>query len=178
MGGRSDIRVRHYLMTWVLLPVTEGRINVAARVIWKGRAAEIEMENVLLRLDNRFVSSYIRREKVEVRFVLSRTPLRVFHQGLQAADKIRPGLLFPPATLEEVPLKPPRGEVSTFYNPSMEHNDCQRDAVCQVRPSLLVLGGLYIPLEGISISSVTFVALYSIAIEYSAQTRLSHSLRM
>ena len=94
------------------------------------------MENVLLRLDNRFVSSYIRREKVEVRFVLSRMPLRVFHQGLQAADKIRQGLIFPPATLEEVPLKPPRGEVGTFFNPSVEDNDCQRDAVHRVWASL------------------------------------------
>ena len=80
-----------------------------SRRVWRGRAVQIEMEDVLLSLDKRFVAGYVRGEKVEICFVLSRTPLRIFHQGLEAAAQISPLMLFPPATLPEVPLRPPRG---------------------------------------------------------------------
>ncbi|KAK3267242.1 hypothetical protein CYMTET_24188 [Cymbomonas tetramitiformis] len=104
------------------------------RQVWQGRAEEIEMEDVLLHLDQRFVSRYIRGEKVEVRFVMNRTPLRIFHQGLAAAKALGAYVLFPPARLAEVALQPPRceGLELRFFNRAVAANAAQREAVRRV----------------------------------------------
>eukprot|EP00959_Pyramimonas_sp_CCMP1952_P454277 9469644-Pyramimonas_sp.AAC.1 len=103
------------------------------------------MEDVLLSLDKRFVAGYVRGEKVEICFVLSRTPLRIFHQGLEAAAQISPLMLFPPATLPEVPLRPPRGgPEGAFINEIIKKSR----AMCDAKPMSATRDGMFVDGDG------------------------------
>lgn len=54
--------------------------------VFEGRAREIERETVLLEFNNtRF--QYVAGQRIEISFVLSRTPPRRFHQGLDGVDR-------------------------------------------------------------------------------------------
>ncbi|KAL3923501.1 MAG: hypothetical protein SGPRY_004197, partial [Prymnesium sp.] len=97
--------------------------------VWMGRAEQIEMEDVLMRLNDGFVAEYLRREKVEVRFVLGRTPLRLFHQGLSEARHLEQSFIFPPA---ELTPSPRREHTLHMSNGDIQSNERQREAVCRI----------------------------------------------
>ena len=105
---------------------------------YEGRAEHIEMEDVLLCLSPAFVSSYIRRLPVEVRFCLNRGVLKILHQGVDFAvrggekEQALGGLLFPRDVLDETLLSPPRIDASAqmrLQNPYIETNAPQLAAV-------------------------------------------------
>ena len=85
---------------------------------WEGVAERIERERVGLRFANRFAQMYA-GEPVDVWFVLSRTGLRLFHQGLELAASrvggvpaLRAPLIFPePQDIVRAALRPPRNLV-------------------------------------------------------------------
>lgn len=82
--------------------------------VWVGVAHAIHQEDVHLRLHPNFTQSYIRGEKVDVRFVLSRASLRLFHEGLSLIAKLEQSFLFPPSPL---PLRERRPAPTRFFNP-------------------------------------------------------------
>ena len=106
---------------------------------WEGRAEQIQMEDVLLRVSGGFVSSYVRRSPVEVRFVLGRGPLRIFYQGVKIAGARDDGahlarILFPPDSLDDALLLPPRVDAAKLeqlrlHNPHVQTNEAQLAAV-------------------------------------------------
>jgi len=102
------------------------------KVVYLGRAALIEKEDVLLRLKPQL--GYICGQKVEVRFVMNRGPLRIFHQGLSMLGKLAPHVLFPPSTLAASLRKPPRTSTFPlrFSNRSVGANEAQAEAVRRV----------------------------------------------
>ena len=69
---------------------------------WEGVAERIELERVGLRFSQGFKSKYLPNTRLEVSFVLPRSGLRLFHQGLELVSKqldgnmlLRPQVLFP-----------------------------------------------------------------------------------
>ena len=64
---------------------------------------------VTLALGRDFEKVFTEGLRVEVRFVLSRVPLQLFHEGLVQVDQLPPSLLFPESSaIESSQLKPPR----------------------------------------------------------------------
>jgi helicase MOV-10 len=61
----------------------------------EGVAERIEQEEVGLRFSEAFAQSYTPGQRLDVHFVLGRTPLRLFHQGVEATREMRPSVLFP-----------------------------------------------------------------------------------
>jgi len=116
---------------WTRLPGIQKR--------WQGRAIEIHREEVVLRFHPLFTRSYIKGMRVEVQFVLSRRPLRIFHQGLTLANRLQHSVLFPepehlcgePALSDRV-SSAERTRVSRearIVNPDVATNDEQTAAV-------------------------------------------------
>jgi helicase MOV-10 len=71
-----------------------------------GYAQWIHLEDVVLKLPRSFHSSYITGQRVSVEFQLSRTPMRIFHQGAEMSRYLDSSVLFP--TLQSK-LRPPDG---------------------------------------------------------------------
>ena len=99
--------------------------------VWRGRAAQIEMEDVHLRFATSF--PYVAGQRVEISFMLGRTPLRLFHQGLDLVRELRPSILFP-EPLRADQLRAPREQRGAlqWFNPSVQGNPQQCAAVCAV----------------------------------------------
>jgi len=106
--------------------------------VWRGRAGQIEMEDVHLRFARSF--PYVNGQRVEISFMLGRTPLRLFHQGLDLVRELRPSILFP-EPLRADQLWAPRcsdgGPLNAtsllqWFNPAVQDNPQQRAAVCAV----------------------------------------------
>ena len=96
--------------------------------VWRGRAGQIEMEDVHLRFAPNF--PYVAGQKVEICFQLGRTPLRLFHQGLDLVRHLRPSVLFP-EPLRTDQLAEPRLDTSSlrWFNPNVRDNPQQSVAV-------------------------------------------------
>ena len=62
---------------------------------FEGVAERIEQEEVGLRFSEAFAQSYAPGQRLDVHFVLGRTPLRLFHQGVESTRELRPSILFP-----------------------------------------------------------------------------------
>ena len=101
--------------------------------VWLGRAGQIEMEDVHLRFARSF--PYVAKQRVEISFMLGRTPLRLFHQGLDLVCELRPSILFP-EPLRADQLWAPREQQgplnASWFNPAVQDNPQQRAAVCAV----------------------------------------------
>ena len=104
--------------------------------VWLGRAGQIEMEDVHLRFARSF--PYVTGQRVEISFMLGRTPLRLFHQGLDLVRELRPSILFP-EPLRADQLRAPREQRGPldasslqWFNPDVQDNPQQRAAVCAV----------------------------------------------
>jgi helicase MOV-10 len=111
------------------------RVNIRGQTqTFKGRAEKIEMEDVLLSFHESFLHSYIAGTPVEIRFILGRTPQRLFHQGCLQAKMLRPALLFPePMDTNEGKVYPARVNFSArFCNHLIKDNDAQASAVRNV----------------------------------------------
>ena len=111
------------------------RVNIRGQTkTFKGRAEKIEMEDVLLSFHQSFHNSYVAGTPVEIRFILGRTPQRLFHQGCLQAKKLRPALLFPtPMDTNEGKLYPARVNFSArFRNHLITNNPPQASAVRNV----------------------------------------------
>ena len=96
--------------------------------VWRGRASQIDREDVHLRFAPSF--PYVTGQKVEICFQLGRTPLRLFHQGLDLVRHLRPSMLFP-EPLRTDQLAEPRLDTSSllWFNPNVRDNPQQREAV-------------------------------------------------
>ena len=99
--------------------------------VWRGRAGQIEMEDVHLRFAPSF--PYVDGQLVEISFMLGRTPLRLFHQGLDLVRELRPSILFP-EPLRADQLRAPREQRGPhqWFNPSVQGNPQQCMAVAAV----------------------------------------------
>ena len=99
--------------------------------VWRGRAGQIEMEDVHLRFAPSF--PYVAGQRVEISFMLGRTPLRLFHQGLDLVRELRPSILFP-EPLRADQLRAPREQRGPhqWFNPSVQGNPQQCMAVAAV----------------------------------------------
>ena len=64
--------------------------------VYKGQVEVVEREDVLLRFHNRLHEEYITGQRVEIQFILSRAPWRLFHQGLSyVSNDLATHVLFP-----------------------------------------------------------------------------------
>ena len=104
------------------------RINLLGKSkTWQGRAEKIEQEDVHLDLDASF--PYISGQKVEVRFVLNRSPLRFFHQGVKETSHLPTSILFPMPNDTLGALSEPRHYSGDILSSNVRQNDAQRTAV-------------------------------------------------
>ena len=62
---------------------------------FEGRAERIEAEEVGLLFSPAFAHTYVPGTRLDVHFVLGRTPLKLFHQGVEQAKSARISTLFP-----------------------------------------------------------------------------------
>lgn len=118
------------------------RVNIRGQEqTFRGRAEKIEMEDVLLSFHPSFHHSYVAGTPVEIRFILGRTPLRLFHQGLFVVGlqekKLPPthtALLFPtPMDMNKGKVYPARVNFSArFRNRLIANNPPQALAVRNV----------------------------------------------
>ena len=119
-------------------PVRQVRVNVAGqpRRVWRGRAVWVRQETVGLSFRADFAKAHLPGARVEVRFLLERAPLRLFHLGVtRAASALPPSLLFPtPAAAAPAALLPPRIVTSALgpFNPNVGSNPEQWRAVCAI----------------------------------------------
>ena len=97
---------------------------------YKGRIETIEREDVLLRFDSDLHNAYITGQRVEIRFILSRGPWRLFHQGLEhvTAD-ITSNVLFPSHGQEALTMTQ---SIAEGFNHSVRENPNQWHAVSRI----------------------------------------------
>ena len=119
-------------------PVCQVRVNVAGqpRRVWRGRAVWVRQETVGLSFRADFARAHLPGARVEVRFLLERAPLRLFHLGVtRAAGALPPSLLFPtPAAAAPAALLPARIVTAALgpFNPNVGRNPEQWRAVCAI----------------------------------------------
>jgi helicase MOV-10 len=96
-----------------------------------GYAHHIRMEDVSLKLPRAFDRSYISGQKVDVEFQITRTPMRIFHQGVEMSRYLDSSILFPVMPSE---LRQSDGLSSslTGRKPFEELNHLQQQAVSAI----------------------------------------------
>ena len=101
---------------------------------FEGVAERIEAEEVGLRFSPSFQDKYVLGQRLDVHFVLGRTPLRLFHQGIEGTKELRMSILFPERSdllgepAEPRPLVPFRDTAA--FDSSL--NEEQRSAVVEI----------------------------------------------
>ena len=77
--------------------------------VWRARAEGVYQEQITLAFSSDFGGAYVAGGRVEVRFILDRLPLQLFHEGIAKANQLQASLLFPePVDVEERNLRPAR----------------------------------------------------------------------
>lgn len=109
-GDKASVLTRRAGLLWLKVPgLAEKRPSVlkgdkvqvkpagaeVATRRFEGVAERIEAEEVGLLFSPAFASSYVSGQRVDVHFVLGRTPIRLFHQGLAQTNGLRMPILFP-----------------------------------------------------------------------------------
>ena len=96
---------------------------------FEGVADRIESEEVGLAFSQAFMQSYIPGQRVDVHFVLGRTPLKLFHQGIEQTRGLRTSIIFPERSDLLDNLREPRPLDGCQYSFNRNLNDEQKRAV-------------------------------------------------
>jgi helicase MOV-10 len=102
-------------------------------LLYKGRVETVEREDVLLRFDSGLHNAYITGQRVEIRFILSRAPWRLCHQGLEnvTAD-ITKNVLFPSEDPSQKALMMTQNITESPVNHNVGSNPQQWHAVSSI----------------------------------------------
>ena len=95
--------------------------------LYEGTAMEIHEEEVGLRFNRGFAESYS-NQRIDVRFVLGRRPMRLFHQGIEGVRGLGASLIFPePTDILQASFPARMSMTKVPWNENL--NDAQRCAV-------------------------------------------------
>jgi helicase MOV-10 len=101
--------------------------------IYKGEVEIVEREDVLLRFDNRLHNAYISGQRVEIQFILSRGPWRLFHQGLgYVTPDLTKNVLFPSEDPSREALMTTKDVTASPFNRNVGDNPEQWRAVSRI----------------------------------------------
>ena len=100
---------------------------------YKGRVETVEREDVLLRFDSSLHNAYSSGQRVEIRFILSRGPWRLFHQGLEnVTTDISKHVLFPSQDPIPEALTTKQGITKSPFDRNVGSNPEQWQAVLSI----------------------------------------------
>ena len=63
--------------------------------VWRARAEGVYQEQITLAFSSDFGGAYVAGGRVEVRFILDRLPLQLFHEGIAKANQLQASVLSP-----------------------------------------------------------------------------------
>jgi helicase MOV-10 len=109
------------------------RLRGETTIQYKGQVEIVEREDVLLRFDNRLHNAYISGQRVEIQFILSRGPWRLFHQGLgYVTPDLTKNVLFPSEDPSREALMTTKDVTASPFNRNVGDNPEQWRAVSRI----------------------------------------------